>query len=185
MAGGEVLDKTKFDVSDLSLPQAADADPTAYLSPKVRDILDNFQLEDIASHLLRRAHFHAEDMFAREFANEGITPRQKAALISVYRHPGQSQKALAERLYMDHNTVADMVSRLVASGLLDRRTAIEDKRAYQLFLTCSGAEMLDRVMARDLEVERRLVEILPEEYRPLFLKCLRIIIKSETQDGKS
>ncbi len=180
-----MLDKTKFDGSEITRPQGADADPTAGISAGVRHILDNFQLEEIASHLLRRAHFHAEDMFAREFANEGITPRQKAALISIYKHPGQSQKGLAESLFMDHNTVADMVSRLVASGLLDRRTAIEDKRAYQLFLTCSGAQMLDRVMARDMEVERRLLEKLPEEYRPLFLKCLRIIITSETQHGKS
>lgn len=180
-----MLDKTKFDGSETTRPQIEDADPTAGISAEVRHILDNFQLEEIASHLLRRAHFHAEDMFAREFANEGITPRQKAALISIYKHPGQSQKGLAESLFMDHNTVADMVSRLVASGLLDRRTAIEDKRAYQLFLTCAGAQMLDRVMARDMEVERRLLEKLPEEYRPLFLKCLRIIITSETQHGKS
>lgn len=161
------------------------ADPAASISAEVRHILDNFRLEDIASHLLRRAHFHAEEMFAREFADEALTPRQKAALISVYQHPGQNQKALAERLFMDHNTVADMVSRLVSSGLLDRRNAKEDKRAYQLFLSTAGAQILERIMARDMEVERRLLERLPEEYRPLFLKCLRIIISPDAPDGKS
>lgn len=159
--------------------------PTASLSPRVSRILDEFRLEEIASHLLRRAHFHAEEMFAHEFADEAITPRQKAALISVYQHPGQNQKTLAERLFMDHNTVADMVSRLVASGLLDRKTAKDDKRAYQLFLTPASLQMLDRVMPRDLEVERRLLEKLPEEYRSLFLKCLRLIINSDAQEGKS
>jgi DNA-binding MarR family transcriptional regulator len=154
------------------------------LSPRVSHILDEFRLEEIASHLLRRAHFHAEEMFAREFADEAITPRQKAALISVYQYPGQNQKTLAERLFMDHNTVADMVSRLVASGLLDRKTAKDDKRAYELFLAPAGLQMLDRVMARDLKVERRLLEKLPEEYRPLFLKCLRLIINSDAQEGK-
>lgn len=180
-----MTDITQFAAAESTESPAPGADPAASISADVRYILDNFRLEDVASHLLRRAHFHAEDMFAREFADEALTPRQKAALISVYQYPGQNQKTLAERLFMDHNTVADMVSRLVSAGLLDRKNAIEDKRAYQLFLTTDGAQMLERIMARDMDVERRLLERLPEEYRPLFLKCLRIIITPDAQDGKT
>ena len=162
-----------------------DDEHAAIVSDRVRSILENFRLEEIPSHLLRRAHFCAEEMFAREFAAEGLTPRQKAALINVYQNPGQNQKALAERLFMDHNTVADMVSRLVYSGLLDRKNAVDDKRAYQLFLTNAGADLLEQIMARDVELERRLLERLPEEYRPLFLKCLRMIISTNAHDNKS
>jgi hypothetical protein len=32
------------------------------------------------------------------------------------------------------------------------------------------------VLPRDAEVERKLLERLPEEYRPLFLKCLKMMV---------
>lgn len=163
----------------------ADDNPASHLSEEARQILDNFHLEDVVSHLIRRAHFYAEDLFAREFEDEVLTPRQKAALISLYQTPGQSQKGLANSLFMDHNTVAEMVSRLATAGLLKRVHATDDKRAYQLFLTKAGAQMLNRVMPRDMEIERSLVEKLPEEYRPLFLKCLRIITNHLTSNPKS
>lgn len=156
--------------------QGANDQGHALVTPQVQAQLDGFQLEEVVSHLLRRAHFLAEDLFAREFADEAITPRQKAALIAVFQQPGLSQNALADRLYMDRNTVADMVRRLVAAGLLLRITAPGDQRAYQLFLAPAGAELLNRVMPRDADVEARVLARLPEEYRPLFMKCLKMLV---------
>jgi DNA-binding MarR family transcriptional regulator len=146
--------------------------------PDVRSLLDEFRLEAVGSHLLRRAHFAAEELFAREFAEESLTPRQKAALVIVYQQPGLNQNALADRLFMDRNTVAEMVKRLAASGLLSRSSAQADQRAYQLFLAPAGAQLLNRVMPRDALVEARVLERLPEEYRALFLKCLRLLAES-------
>lgn len=159
--------------------KAAATDARQLLAPAVRRTLDDFRLEDIGSHLLRRAHFLAEDLFAQEFAGESLTPRQKAALIICYRQPGLNQNALADHLFMDRNTVAEMVKRLVAAGLLHRLAAKGDQRAYELFLAPAGAELLNRVMPRDALVERRLLEKLPEEYRSLFVKCLRILVEPD------
>ena len=156
--------------------QAA-ADPRDAISAASRKILDNFRLEDIATHLLRRAHFAAEEMFAQEFAQESITPRQKAALVMLYQHPGLSQNALADRLFMDRNTVAEMVKRLAAGNLIRRTQAKDDQRAYELFLAPGGAELLDLVMPRDMKVEQKVLERLPAEYRPLFIKCIRLIVE--------
>ena len=156
---------------------AAEVDARSLVSSQVRRTLDDFRLDDVGSHLLRRAHFFAEDLFAQEFADESLTPRQKAALIIVYRQPALNQNALADRLFMDRNTVAEMVKRLVGAGLLLRRPATDDQRAYELFLAPAGAELLNRVMPRDALVERRLLERLPEEYRPLFVKCLRLLVE--------
>lgn len=149
------------------------------LSPESQKLLDTFHLEDIASHLLRRAHFMAEELFTDEFAAESITPRQKAALVVVAQHPGLTQNALATHLFMDRNTVADMIKRLCANGMLTRVRAQDDQRAYQLYLAHAGADLLDRVLPRDAEVEKKLLERLPEEYRPLFLKCLKLIVAYE------
>jgi len=153
----------------------------AQLSPRSQQLLDQFQLEDITSHLLRRAHFMAEEHFNAEFAVESITPRQKAALIVVAQQPGLAQNALAERLFMDRNTVADMVKRMCSNGMLTRINAKNDRRAYQLYLGSVGADLLERVLPRDSEVERKVLERLPEEYRPLFIKCLKLMVSSEPE----
>jgi DNA-binding MarR family transcriptional regulator len=158
-------------------------DASARIAPEVRRILDTFKLGDVGSHLLRRAHFLAEELFAQEFSAEGLTPRQKATLVIVHQHPGLNQNALADKLFMDRNTVAEMVRRLVAVGFLDRVAAQEDQRAYQLFLAPAGADLLNRVMPRDAGVEERLLARLPEEYRPLFLKCLRLLVERPPDDS--
>lgn len=145
------------------------------ISAPTRAILDAFHLPDVGTHLLRRAHFAAEELFAREFAAESITPRQKAALVILYQQPGLSQNALADQLRMDRSTVAEMVKRLTAAGLIRRRPAQADQRAYELLLAPPGAALLDRVMPRDLLVEQSVLERLPTEYRPLFLKCLHLL----------
>lgn len=156
-------------------PAGQPADASDLLTPEARRILDNFRLEDVASHLLRRAHFAAEEVFSREFARESLTPRQKAALVVVYQQPGLNENALAERLFMDRNTVAEMVKRLVAAGLVRRASGKGDQRAYEFFLAPEGAMLLNRVMPRDMVVEQRLLDRLPEEYRPLFVKCIRML----------
>ncbi|MDF0730090.1 MarR family winged helix-turn-helix transcriptional regulator [Pseudomonas entomophila] len=165
------------------MPTTRTASP-AKLSPESQTLVDQFHLEDIVSHLLRRAHFMAEDQFNAEFAAESITPRQKAALIVVSQHPGLTQNALAGHLFMDRNTVAEMVKRLCANGMLVRVSAKRDQRAYQLYLGEEGASLLERVLPRDAEVERKLLERLPEEYRPLFLKCLKLIVGPEEDEKR-
>ncbi|MCY1297505.1 hypothetical protein D9M70_469480 [compost metagenome] len=147
------------------------------LTPTTRRLLDGFELDQVTSHLLRRAHFMAEELFHSEFAEESLTPRQKAALIITAKHPGLKQNELAERLFMDRNTVADMVKRLCFAGLLLRKNAEEDQRAYQLFPTAEGVQMLNRVLERDAALEHRLLERLPAEYRPLFMKCLKLLLE--------
>jgi DNA-binding MarR family transcriptional regulator len=163
----------------------AQRDSNANISDSTRRILADFRLEEIGSHLLRRAHFAAEEMFAQEFAEESITPRQKAALVVLYQNPGIGQNALADKLFMDRNTVAEMVKRMTATGLMSRRPSPNDQRAYELFLAPDGAALLDRVMPRDVMLEQKVLERLPAEYRPLFMKCLRLIIDQQASEDST
>ena len=159
-------------------PAAPSREAASGLTPQVRSVLDRFRLEDVASHLLRRAHFAAEERFAREFADEQITPRQKATLIAVYQRPGLSQNMLAEHLFMDRNTVAEMVTRLVARHLLERRPSAGDRRAHELFLAPQGAAMLNRVIPRDASIERAILQGLPKGDEKRLMKYLRLIVQT-------
>lgn len=159
-------------------PTSPSRDAASALTPEVRSVLDRFRLEEIVSHLLRRAHFAAEERFAREFADEQITPRQKATLIAVYQRPGLSQNMLAEHLFIDRNTVAEMVKRLVARQLLQRRPSAGDRRAHELFLAPDGAAMLNRVMPRDATIERAILQRLPKGDQKRFMTYLRLIVQT-------
>jgi len=154
------------------------------LSPETRILLNGFRLGEVGSHLLRRAHFVAEELFAREFADETLTPRQKAALIIIYQHPGCNQNTVSDQLFMDRNTVAEMVKRLVAHKLIQRVKASNDRRAYQLYLAPEGAKLLNRIMPRDALVEQRVLDRLPPELRLLFLKCLQTLVQPAEQHSQ-
>lgn len=156
-------------------PPAAGEGVARLLSKPSRRALDRFVLQEIGSHLLRRAHFSAEEDFAREFAAEAITPRQKAALVAVYQQPGINQNELAALLFMDRNTVAEMVSRLTRRALVKRMPAANDKRAYRLYLAPEGATLLDRVILRDARVEKNIFARVPKKDRAALMRCLRIL----------
>jgi DNA-binding MarR family transcriptional regulator len=154
-------------------PRAA---PEELRDARLDALLADFELTRIVSHLLRRAHFRAEDIFVEQAGSVGMTPRQKALLITAYQRPGASQSEIAEAIAIDPNTVAEMVSRMVRAGLLRRRRAPDDARANQLFVTRVGIDALMRVMPLDRRVERLVIAPLPPEYRPLFAKCLRLML---------
>jgi DNA-binding MarR family transcriptional regulator len=161
----------------LPKPPAEEDGVRRLLSRSARLALDRFVLRDVGSHLLRRAHFTAEELFAREFAPEAITPRQKAALVAVYQQPGINQNELAAQLFMDRNTVAEMVSRLAARALVKRMPAANDKRAYRLYLAPEGAGLLDRVILRDAKVEKSIFAKVPQKDRAVLIRCLRILAR--------
>ena len=147
---------------------------------EVDALLEGFELGQIVSHLLRRAHFRAEELFSEQAGDRlNLTPRQKALLISCYRHPGANQSALAEYIALDRNTVAEMVSRMVRTGLLERSRDPADARSYRVRITRQGVRMLKSIMPIDPEIEAAVVAPLPSEYRALFLKCLRLMVGLE------
>ncbi|MCW5624519.1 MAG: winged helix-turn-helix transcriptional regulator [Burkholderiales bacterium] len=145
-------------------------------APVDTTLIDQFVLTDVVSHLIRRAHFRAEELFTSEFGKDGLTPRQKALLIIVYQNPGANQNELSERIALDRNSFAEMLNRMITAGYVERRRAKDDARAYEITITPKGIDVLLEILPRDAEVEARVMAPLPEEYRALFIKCLKIMV---------
>lgn len=140
--------------------------------------LADFRLDENVSHLLRRAHFRAESLFAARLESSGLTPRQKALLVAAYQQPGSTMSALADAIVLDRQTTAEMAERLVRRGLLERRRSTTDRRAYAIWTTPAGLDLLRSVMPEDSLVSEEILAPLPPEYRPLFMKCLRLMVES-------
>lgn len=98
-----------------------------------------FPLRQHLPHLLRRAHFESEALFASIYGDE-VTSRQLALLTAVDARPGASQSVIANAIGLDLNTCSDVVIRSVAKGLLRRERSRQDARMFALYLTDTGCE---------------------------------------------
>jgi DNA-binding MarR family transcriptional regulator len=93
-------------------------------------------------HLLHRASQAVEEIFQAEIGDSDLTPRQLAVLATVAGNEGSSQTDIVNLTGIDRSTLADIVSRLVKKGLLQRRRTKQDARAYAVKLTEEGQRVL-------------------------------------------
>jgi len=95
----------------------------------------------------------------------GLTQAQWSALAQLSRHQGLNQVGLADLLEVQPITVARLIDKLVALGVVERHPDPNDRRAQQLFLTEraqplldqmweAGDEILDQAYAGFTDVER-------------------------------
>lgn len=83
---------------------------------------------------------------------QGMNRAQWTMLIKLARHPGLSQKDLAELLEVEPMTVARLTDRLAARGLVERRADPSDRRIWRLHLTAAADPLLDEIEVQRNEV---------------------------------
>ncbi len=113
-----------------------------------------FALHD-AARLLRTY----SDQRARE---HNTTRAQWAVLARLQRSQGVKQCQLAESLDLAPITLARLVDKLTASGLVERRDDAADRRANRLFLTKEAAPTLEKLGDLSEEVMTRALAGLDE-----------------------
>ena len=139
---------------------------------------NNTQLGRSAIHLIHRAGQCATDVFQNEARPSGVTARQFAVLAEVAQEEGLTQTDLVERTGIDRSTLADIVARLIARGLLHRRRAKNDARAYAIKLTAQGWKALRDAEPSAAAADSRLLEALSPAKREEFLDSLERIVSS-------
>jgi MarR family transcriptional regulator for hemolysin len=103
-----------------------------------------FALHDVAR-LLRTY----SDQRAREL---NMTRAQWAVLVRLQRFEGVKQSELAEMLDLAPITLARLIDKLSAIGLVERRDDAKDRRANRLFLTDKATPTLERLGALGEEI---------------------------------
>jgi DNA-binding MarR family transcriptional regulator len=132
-----------------------------------------------ATHLLHRAGQRAADIFSEESRAGGLTPRQFAVLTAVSEQEGLTQTELVGRTGIDRSTLADIVARLLNRGLIQRRRAKDDGRAYAIKLSAQGAKALRDAQPGAAAADTRLLASLPPARRQDFLESLNLIVESD------
>jgi DNA-binding MarR family transcriptional regulator len=110
-----------------------------------------------------RRYMHKSERIARD---SGLTPQRQLLLLMIKGAPDRSQTStvteLTARLRLAHSTVAELVDRAVAAGLVERRRSETDHRVVELRLASEGERRLAKSFRHHREERRRLLAALSE-----------------------
>ena len=129
-------------------------------------------LANSPSHLMHRALQLALDIYSEEAGPDGLTQRQFAVLEAASLKAGLTQTELVRLTGIDRSTLADLVARMTAKGLLERERSTLDARAKAVRLSEAGLARLEAARPRVEAADRRIMGLLPKGHRDGFLKQL-------------
>jgi MarR family transcriptional regulator for hemolysin len=96
----------------------------------------------------------------------GMSRAQWIILLWLRRQPGLSQKELSEIVEVEPITVARLVDRLQARGMVERRADPKDRRIWRLHLLPAAAEVLQTIESYRSGLKRSICDgVSPEAER--------------------
>jgi DNA-binding MarR family transcriptional regulator len=135
----------------------------------------SLNLPEHVGFLIRRAQQVHLAVWAEE-AGQGLSNVQFGVLNVLHRTGGASQRELCDALDLDRSTVAGLVSRLEARGLVERARADADRRRNLVRLTAAGGAELRRLVPHAAQVDASLTAGLTAEERATLRRLLTRIL---------
>ena len=132
-----------------------------------------------AGFLLVQLGTHAHRRFAERLAGLGLHPRHFGMLSHLAAAEGQSQQALSIALGIHRSAVVTLVDDLEHRGLAERRRDPVDRRAYTLYLTPPGRELLAELERAADEKEAELLTALNASERSQLISLLQRVAESQ------
>lgn len=130
--------------------------------------------------LLRRAWYGLNQAFRRRIARMDLTPDQFTVIRTLLEAEpeGLTQKALADAISSDPNTIASLLERMECNGLVKRRPHEKDRRANRVELLPSAKNKYEAIRQEAVELQGHVLEQLPEGDREKFLSQLEVIAEA-------
>ncbi len=129
-------------------------------------------LSQSVTHLLHRVLQLALDYHAEATGPAGLTQRQYTVLAAAGAADGVSQSDLVRATGIDRSTLADLVARMIAKGLLERERSATDARANTVRVSGAGKLALAEGGKPAAKSDERLLGLLPPKKRDSFVKTL-------------
>ena len=127
-------------------------------------------------YLFRRMQQIAVALFMEECKAFDLTPVQYAALIAISTHPGIDATRLSAVIAFDRSTLGNVIERLQAKRLIERKPSGEDKRIKLLYLTKAGAVLLRDITASVDRAQARMLQPLkPTDRRTLMALLTQLV----------
>ena len=125
----------------------ADEKAAAFLTDQDRLV---FLLEELTRRLRRTFDTSVEQF--------GLTRTQWRALAYLYRTPGMTQTELAGQLELERASIGQAIDRLEHLGLVERRSAKNDRRVWQVHLQPAAIDLLPKMRVEADHIYARLLE---------------------------
>ncbi|WP_428485324.1 MarR family winged helix-turn-helix transcriptional regulator [Rhodopila sp.] len=114
-----------------------------------------------------------------------MTRAQWGILIWLERQPGISQKELAEFLEVEPITVARLIDRLEARGMVERRPDPRDRRIWRLHLLPPARAVLREIDHQRADMTRMLTNGINEQSIEIMTEALLRMKATLTQESHS
>ncbi|WP_316154637.1 bifunctional helix-turn-helix transcriptional regulator/GNAT family N-acetyltransferase [Cupriavidus sp. BIC8F] len=136
------------------------------------------ELRDFSRRLVRELGFMRATL-----ADSDLAPSAVHAIIEIGAQPGISAKDLGNILRLDKSNTSRQVAKLEAGGLVERKTASEDARSSELYLTEAGQKLRKKIdrFATD-QVSSALRRMVPADQQAL-VRSLALYADALTQDN--
>jgi DNA-binding MarR family transcriptional regulator len=128
-------------------------------------------------HLLRRA-LQAMNLLWDQEVSRTITSPQFATLNALYCESNLDQRTLGARVSLDRSTMAEVVSRLSARGLIRTERDKRDARRKTIALTAKGLQTVQHLIPRTHAMTARLVGPLDGAERAQLLRLLTSVVRA-------
>ncbi|MET8614855.1 MULTISPECIES: MarR family winged helix-turn-helix transcriptional regulator [Streptomyces] len=123
-------------------------------------------------HLARRLQ-QAHHLLWTTMVSEEITSPQFAVLNTLVAEPGLDQRTVGERVGLDRSTIAEVISRLIRRGFLDKDRDPQDGRRFLLRLTDDGVRVHRKLTVRTARMNQVFLAPLSTEEQAHFLDLIR------------
>jgi DNA-binding MarR family transcriptional regulator len=137
------------------------------------------ELSRRAGFLLAQLGTHAHRRLAERLARLDLHPRHFGMLSHLAASEGQSQQALSIALGIHRSAVVALVDDLEHRGLAERRRDPVDRRAYTLYLTPAGRDLLADLERIAEEHEAELLTALDASEGSQLISLLQRVAESQ------
>src|SRR5688572_28060415 len=122
--------------------------------------------------LLRRAWYGLNQAFRRRISHLKITPDQFTVLRTLMEADpkGISQREIAKLISSDPNTIASLLERMEANGLIQRTEHESDRRAHRIRLLADRPKTYKTARSIALDLQTEVLGSLPEGMREEFFE---------------
>jgi DNA-binding MarR family transcriptional regulator len=125
-------------------------------------------LSDDASFLFSRIGARCNKLFSAALEPLGLRPTHYAVLNYLDSMEGASQRVLVRGLWIDASTMVALIDDFERRGFAERRPHPQDRRAYALYLTDTGRDVLARARQAARAVEDQILAPFDEAERRQF-----------------
>ena len=122
--------------------------------PRLDDSLD-FKLVRVVNKL--------RCQIGRQLKHLDITSEQWVVLARLWEQDGLTQKELAEKILKDQANMTRILDKVVKKGWVQRLDALDDRRAYHLYLTSEGKRLVETTYPLVVQMKEKLANRLTDQ----------------------